>query len=53
VMRFGEAEINWVFEYDIATISVYEDEVMQRLRAKIEEMLGNSEPFQVNNISSL
>ncbi len=59
-MKFGEAEINGVFEYDIATIREYndgsfenEEEVMQRLRVKIEEMLGNSEPFQVNNIPSL
>jgi hypothetical protein len=59
-VKLGEAEVNEVFEYDIATVDTYidekfenEEEVMQRLRAKIEEILTNYQPFQVHNIPDI
>ena len=58
--KLGEAELNSIFEYDIATVSVYSDEkfenqaaVMQKLRTKVFEMLRDTQPLEVNSIPSI
>lgn len=58
--KLGEAEINGIFEYDIATVSVYSDEkfeneaeVLKRIKTKVLEMLRDTQTYGVNSIPSL
>jgi hypothetical protein len=60
-VELGDDEIDEVFEMDVTSCSVYnrdgrfenEQEVMDRLRDKIEKILRDTLPIQVNTISSL
>ncbi len=56
-LKLEEGEVYAAFEYDIAIISVFNDGkfeneeiVMQRLRAKIEEMVSSNQAFVLNDI---